>query len=163
MQKSSDKRVVMAFGTFDYFHAGHENYLQQAKALGDELIVVVARDETVQKVKNKAPMFSERKRVRDASNCPHVDKAVLGHADDKYRIIKKFKPDVLALGYDQFVFTYGLRQFFIKEGLNTEIVRLRPYEPGTFKSSIIRKSAEEAAAEPATPCENLDSETTLQD
>jgi FAD synthetase len=155
MQTSSSKKIVMAFGTFDFFHAGHENYLKQAKALGDQLIVVVARDDTARRVKNSKPQFPERRRLRDVMACPDVDKAVLGNLDDKYKIIKKFKPNVLALGYDQFVFTYGLDQFFIKEKLNIEVVRLKPFKQDTFKSSIIKKSH-------ATPCDQ-DQPTTLQD
>lgn len=140
MSNSSEKTVVMAFGTFDYFHAGHDDYLKQAKALGDELVVVVARDDTVKKVKGKKPMYSERKRVRDVGNCAHVSKATVGYADDKYKIIRKIRPDVIALGYDQFVFTYGLEQLFIQEGMNTKIVRMKAFEPQTFKSSLIQQS-----------------------
>ncbi len=140
MQPSNKKISVMAFGTFDYFHAGHEDYLKQAKTLGDELIVVIARDETVKKVKGKSPMYSERKRLRDVSRCNYVDKAILGYNDDKYKVLKKIKPDIIALGYDQFVFTYGLRQLFIKEKMNTKIVRLKAFQPQNFKSSIIQKT-----------------------
>lgn len=135
-----EKVTVMAFGTFDYFHAGHEDYLKQAKALGDELVVVVARDETVKRVKNQKPHHAERRRLREVAACKHVDKALLGHADDKYRVIRKVKPDILALGYDQFVFTYGLKQLFIKEKMNTQIIRLNAFEPNTFKSSLIKKA-----------------------
>lgn len=148
-EKSAKPRLVMAFGTFDFFHAGHDSYLAQAKALGDELIVVVSRDETVKKVKSQAPLYNERKRLRDVQNSKHVDRAVLGAPDDKYRVIKKYMPDVLALGYDQYVFTYGLSNFFIKEGLNTEIVRLEAFKPETFKSSIIKGTLTPTA----TPCD----------
>lgn len=156
------KKIVMAFGTFDFFHAGHENYLKQAKELGDQLIVVVARDDTTRKVKNKKPHFSERKRLRDVMACQHVDKAVLGNLDDKYKIIKKFKPNVLALGYDQFVFTYGLDQFFIKEKLDIEVTRLEPFKPEMFKSSLIKKSML-SDSESTTPTCNQDQVTTSQD
>ena len=147
---NSTSRVVMAFGTFDYFHAGHEDYLRQAKELGATLIVVVARDETVKKVKSFKPSFNERKRLRDVANCRFVDKAVLGNADDKYAVIRKYKPNVLALGYDQFVFTYGLENLFIKEKLDIEIARLKSFEPQTFKSSLIKR----ALTPLATPCES---------
>jgi FAD synthetase len=139
--EKTEKVVVMAFGTFDYFHAGHEDYLNQAKALGNELVVVLARDETVRKVKGRSPVHSERKRLRAVSQCPSVNKAILGNNDDKYKVIKKIRPDVLALGYDQFVFTYGLKQLFIKEKLNTKLVRLEAFEPNTFKSSLIRSKS----------------------
>lgn len=146
---SQPSKTVMAFGTFDYFHAGHENYLKQAKALGGQLTVVVARDETVRKVKQKDPHFNERKRLRDVSQCEHVDKALLGYADDKYKVIRKIRPDIIALGYDQFVFTYGLKQLIIKENLETKIVRMQSFEPRTFKSSLIR--AQESATMPCEP------------
>lgn len=155
MQNSSEKTgkptIVMAFGTFDFFHAGHENYLEQARALGDQLVVVVARDETVKKVKNAAPMYNERKRLRDVQNCKHVDRAVLGFADDKYRVIKKYAPDILALGYDQYVFTYGLENYFIKENLNVKMVRLAPFQPETFKSSLIKGSLSQSPT--VAPCD----------
>ena len=141
MQNSSEPTIVMAFGTFDYFHAGHEDYLRQAKALGDQLIVVVARDDTVRKVKGHEAKFNERKRLKDVSQCPSVDKAVLGNSEDKYKVVRKYRPNVIALGYDQFVFTYGLKQLFIKEKLSARIVRLQAFSPDTFKSSLIRKSA----------------------
>lgn len=149
MSQASDKTVVMAFGTFDYFHAGHEDYLKQARALGDELIVVIARDETVKKVKGFYPDQNERQRLKEVSESKHVDKAVLGNPDDKYKVVRKHRPDILALGYDQFVFTYGLEALFVKEHMNTKIVRMRAYEPNTFKSSLIRaqKNDQQSTAE----------------
>lgn len=151
---SNGPKIVMAFGTFDFFHAGHEDYLRQAKVLGDELIVVVARDETVKKVKGSLPHWNERKRLRDVANCRYVDKAVLGNPDDKYRIIKKYSPHVLALGYDQYVFTYGLKSYFIKEKLDIEIIRLKPFEPQMFKSSFIKGNFTQTVSTQAlTPCD----------
>lgn len=152
MQNSSDKKTVMAFGTFDYFHAGHENYLKQAKSLGDNLIVVVARDTTVKLVKNHDAHNSEKKRLRDVSNCEHVDRAVLGNLDDKYKVIKKYQPDIIALGYDQFAFTYNLQKFLIQEKIDAEIIRLQAFNPQAFKSSLLRQAEN-------TPCD-LDCLTT---
>jgi FAD synthetase len=61
----SHQKVVMAFGTFDILHAGHEHYLNQAKELGDYLIVVVARDQTVRSVKGEAATNSEKVRLNN--------------------------------------------------------------------------------------------------
>ena len=52
---SMGKKVVMAFGTFDVYHPGHAHYLQEAKSYGDQLVVVVARDDTVRAIKGKSP------------------------------------------------------------------------------------------------------------
>ncbi len=52
------KRVVCA-GTFDHLHPGHLDFLRQAKALGDELVVIAARDETVSRIKGFTPTYNE--------------------------------------------------------------------------------------------------------
>lgn len=129
----------MAFGTFDHFHAGHESHLKQAKALGDILIVIIALDETVSKIKEEPADHNERERLKSVEDSGIADKVLLGYPNDKHKVIKKFKPDVIALGYDQFAFTYNLQKTIIDLGLNTEIVRTQAYEPKTFKSSIIKK------------------------
>jgi len=159
MPVSSDQTWVMAFGTFDFFHAGHQDYLKQARALGDRLIVVLARDETTKKVKGDSPKHNERRRLREVLACEHVDKAVLGNADDKYKVIKKYKPNIIALGYDQFVFTYGIKTFLINEKIDAKIVRMQSFKPDVFKSSIIRQEQELENNQATTPCDHVSSTT----
>lgn len=132
---------VMAFGTFDFFHAGHDYLLQQAKSLGDYLIVVIARDITVKRIKGQFPENNEKKRLKAVKNHQAVDKAILGEISDKYTAIKKFRPDIIALGYDQFVFTQRIKPVMIKHKINGKIVRLSPYKPEIYKSSIIKKNS----------------------
>lgn len=134
------KMRVMAFGTFDYLHAGHEHYLQKAKELGTELVVVVARDQTAKSIRGYAPDHSEKKRLKQVASLPYVTKAVLGNLKDKYKVIEKYRPNIIALGYDQMVFTQQLHKLLIKLHLNTEIVRLEPYQPDVYKSSLIKKA-----------------------
>jgi FAD synthetase len=57
-------RKVLAFGTFDILHPGHEHALTEARGLGDHLTVIIARDTTVEKVKNKKPLFDEQTRLK---------------------------------------------------------------------------------------------------
>jgi FAD synthetase len=137
------QKIVMVFGTFDVFHAGHEHFLKQARELGDYLIAVVARDATVKNVKGEYPQSSERKRANTVRETEIADKVVLGYNDDKYKVIKKFKPNVLALGYDQFVFTYKLNKMIIDENMDTEVIRLEPYKPGIYKSTLLKIQNEE--------------------
>ncbi len=132
------QKIVMVFGTFDVFHAGHEHFLQQARQLGNYLIAVVARDATVKNVKGEYPEGTERKRANAIRETELADKVVIGYNDDKYRVIKKYKPNVIALGYDQFVFTYKLNKLIIDENMDTEIIRLDPYKPGIYKSTLIK-------------------------
>ena len=90
----------MAFGTFDLLHPGHINFLQQAKKHGN-LVVVIARDRTVKQVKGKLPKYNEKQRRRAVKSSDIADKVVLGSLTDKYAAIKKYRPDLIALGYDQ--------------------------------------------------------------
>lgn len=131
---------VMVFGTFDILHAGHENFFQQAGNLGNEVIAIVSRDETTMKLKGRPPHNNENIRVKNLKKTGFCSKVVLGSLGDKYKVIQKFRPDIIALGYDQFAFTYRLEKFLIDEKMNTKIERLKPYRPEIYKSSIIRDS-----------------------
>ena len=139
MNNNGPFKKVMAFGTFDLFHAGHENYLKQAKDLGDFLIVVIARDETVKKIKGRYPEYSERKRVSFVKKSGIADKVILGFRGDKHKVLRKYRPEVIALGYDQFVFTQRLEKTLIDLKLNAVVQRLDAYHPQVYKSSLLKK------------------------
>lgn len=142
-QNQSGHKVVMAFGTFDFLHAGHENYLRQAKALGDELMVVISRDRTVQTIKGETPVHPERKRAKAVRLLGIANRVVLGYHGDKHKVLRKYRPNIIALGYDQFVFTQKLKKSLIDLKLDARIVRLDAHFPQVYKSSLIRKMAEE--------------------
>lgn len=137
---SSERTKVMAFGTFDFFHAGHDYLLREAKKLGNYLIVVIARDRTVQLVKGATPENNEKARLQVVKNHPTVDKAVLGELEDKYSAIKKYHPQIIVLGYDQYVFTQQIKPTLIKNRINAKIVRLPAYRPEIYKSSLIKNT-----------------------
>ena len=128
----------MAFGTFDIFHPGHKSYLRQARKLGDYLIVVVARDKTVFQVKNQETRNTEQKRLKIIQGSGLLDEAVLGNLKDKYAVIKKYKPNVIALGYDQNSFSERLEEKLKEFKIKTKIVRLKSYCPKIYKSSKIK-------------------------
>lgn len=129
----------MAFGTFDYLHAGHESFLKQARDLGDELLVVLARDTTVQSVKGRQAINNENQRLKNLRKTGWADKVILGNHENKHLVILKNKPDIIVLGYDQFVFTQTLQKTLIDNQLNTEIIRLEAYLPQVYKSSLLRE------------------------
>ncbi len=132
-------KKVMLFGTFDIFHKGHKNFLKQARRYGDYLIVVVARDETVEKVKKRLPQNSEDIRLKNIKESDLADEVVLGSLENKYKAIEKYKPNVICLGYDQGTFTENLREKLKKLNLGkTKIVRLKSYYPEKYKSSKLR-------------------------
>ncbi len=135
----------MVFGTFDYLHAGHENLFRQARELGEEIICIIARDKTVRTIKGFSPDHNEKERLKNLQNTEWADKVILGFHKDKTKVIRMYKPDIIALGYDQFAFTYQLEKLIIDLSLNTKIVRLKPYRPHLYKSSIIKKQKEGAS------------------
>lgn len=123
-------KKVMCFGTFDKLHPGHWYYLSESKKKGDYLIVVVARDENVLKIKNKLPRESENERLENIKNIDFVDEVVLGDLLDRYAVIKKEKPDILCFGYDQVVDEEKLGEFFVGE-----MIRHQSFQPEIYKSS----------------------------
>jgi FAD synthetase len=131
-------KKVLVFGTFDGLHPGHINFFQQAKKLGDELIIVVARDATVEKVKGRRPRKNENARLSDVGNAGIAGEVLLGNLGDPYAIIKQIKPDIIALGYDQTSFTGNLELELKKAVIPAKIVRLNPHKPEIFKSSLIK-------------------------
>jgi D-beta-D-heptose 7-phosphate kinase/D-beta-D-heptose 1-phosphate adenosyltransferase len=99
--RSLGERIVMTNGVFDILHAGHVSYLEQARKLGDRLIVAVNDDASVQRLKGaQRPVntLANRMRVLAALNC--VDWVVPFSEDTPERLICKILPDVLVKGGD---------------------------------------------------------------
>ncbi|MFA6047537.1 MAG: adenylyltransferase/cytidyltransferase family protein [Parcubacteria group bacterium] len=133
---SNGVKQVIVFGTFDIFHKGHMSFLRQAKKYGDFLLVVIARDRIVKKVKRKLPRNNEKNRLKTVENSGLADEVVLGHLRDMYAFIKKYKPDVIALGYDQTAFVDKLEEKLLSMDMKSvRIIRLKSYRPNIYKSS----------------------------
>ena len=114
---------VMASGVFDILHTGHISYLEQAKALGDELYVVVASDNTVRKNKHE-PITPERMRVRIVSALKPVDVAMIGNdSGDMSAILDEIRPDVIVLGFDQKFAENHLSEELKKRGFDIAVKR----------------------------------------
>ena len=120
----------MATGAFDLLHMGHIYYLREAKKLGDTLVVVVATDSTVQKLKHE-PITPQESRVNLIKELKMVDEVYLGHDDDMYTIVQEIKPDIIALGFDQIHDDATIKKELKKRKLNVKLVRLSKYEGGS--------------------------------
>ncbi len=135
---------VLAFGSFDLLHEGHLFYLKKAKALGSELVVVVARDESIEREKKHPPVKNEKERLAVVRELKPVDRAILGAKNpmNKLKVIEKEAPDVIALGYDQPITVRNMQQKLKELNLKARIVRLPAFKPKKLKSSKIRKRIE---------------------
>ena len=108
---------VMAVGIFDLLHAGHLHYVEQAKSLGDELVVVIAHDETVRMQKHE-PVTGQELRRRMVEGLKPVDEAIIGNPPGVpiFEILKTVEPDIIALGYDQKHSIDSIREGLEKHG-----------------------------------------------
>lgn len=131
---------VLTFWTFDILHPWHEYYLKNAKKYWDKLITVVWTDKNVEKIKWKLPINNEETRKINLQNLNIADIVVIWNKKDPFKIIKKYKPQVICLWYDQKGFSDELGDFIINNNLSLEVIRLKPFKPDVYKSSLIQKN-----------------------
>jgi cytidyltransferase-like protein len=132
---------VMVFGTFDIVHKGHTNLFEQARTLAAHpyLIVSIARDASVLRIKGTAPRHTEVQRLAQVAAHPLVHEAVLGDAEGYMSHIVAAQPDIIALGYDQQgEYVEHLERDLRGAGLSTRVVRLQAFEPEIYKTSKLR-------------------------
>jgi FAD synthetase len=135
----------MTTGVFDLLHPGHVHMLTEAKKLGDELVVVIARDESVAREKHQ-PITPEAHRRDMVDALKPVDNAILGHHGDYYRIVEEMQPNLFALGFDQSYDEAVVQAEFDKRGIECKVVRL-PEFVGDLQGTrrIVEKIAARAA------------------
>jgi len=133
------RKVVLASGTFDLLHFGHVKFLEEAKKAGGEnakLVVIVARDSTVQKRKGTMPVMPEDQRRALVEALKVVDEALLGYEEfDIGRVIEKIKPDIIAVGHDQTGIEREVKRFIAQKGLDIKVVRIGKFGKEELNSS----------------------------
>ncbi|WP_290598180.1 MULTISPECIES: FAD synthase [unclassified Archaeoglobus] len=127
------KRRVVATGTFDLIHPGHITFLREARKLGDELIVIVAREKNVRH--KPKPVVPEEQRRKVVEAIKYVDRAILGDEKDIFKPIMELKPDVIVLGHDQHFDENWLKEELKKRNLSCEVVRIEVKEDCPYCSS----------------------------
>lgn len=132
-------KIVLAAGVFDLLHYGHLRFLEEAKKAGGEgakLVVLVARDKTVEKRKGKRPVMPEDQRRALVEGLKPVDSAILGYEEASFeKVLEKVKPDVVAIGYDQDDVYEAVKEAVEKRGLKVELVRIERFGPKDLDSS----------------------------
>ena len=141
--QDSDSKIVLAGGVFDIIHPGHIHTLNDAKKLGDVLVVVVATDKTAIKMKKREPLHNAELRQELVSSLNMVDLCIIGDEDDIFKTVDLVKPQIIALGYDQ---TH--QEKFITEGckkinLDVTVARLESPRPETSSSKIQKEYGKE--------------------
>ena len=133
------RRVVLASGVFDLLHLGHVKFLEEAKEAGGknaQLIVIIARDSTVEDTKGRKPIIPEKQRRALVESLKVVDEAVLGLEDfDIGDVILKVNPDVIALGYDQVDLEQRVKEYVELNHLNVKVIRVGRFEADELDSS----------------------------
>ncbi len=124
---------VLATGTFDIIHPGHLLYLSEARALGDELFVIVARDSMVNH--KPKPIIPEEQRLAMVQALCMVDKAMLGSETDMFEPLREIKPDIIALGKNQHFDEKELEAQLRAHGIKAKVVRVQAFEECELCSS----------------------------
>jgi FAD synthetase len=136
-------RTVLIGGVFDVIHPGHIELLRRAKSLAGEsgrLIVIIARDSTVEKMRGKPPIIPQEARKFIVENLKPVDEAMLGFDPPSIeRVLAAVKPDVVVLGYDQDYLKKTLEEAIGRLGIKVEIVKMEKFKAYTPNSSSIIK------------------------
>ncbi|MFQ5801248.1 MAG: adenylyltransferase/cytidyltransferase family protein [Candidatus Hydrothermarchaeales archaeon] len=127
-------KVIVCGGVFDILHPGHIFILDKAKSLGDVLVVIVARDSTVEKRK-RIPIVPEDQRLEMVGQLKPVDVAVLGYEGDPLKIIEEIRPDVIVLGPDQHHDEKMIKEGMKKRGIVVEVKRIEEYKKCELNST----------------------------
>ena len=131
-------RVILAGGVFDIIHPGHIHTLNEAKGLGDVLVVVVATDTMAEKAKKRRPLHTKEQRRNLVASLNMVDVCMVGSEKSIFETVQMISPDVVALGYDQTHQEKSILDGCVKLGLHVSVARLQSPMPD-MSSSQIRK------------------------
>lgn len=131
------KKIVFTNGVFDILHIGHLRYLQEARALGDVLILGLNSDRSVKKIKGKnRPIIPEKERAEILSSLEPVDYVVIFNEVTPNKLIQKIKPHIHVKGGDYL--NKPLAEEKIVKKLGGKIVFIKKIK-GKSTSNIIRK------------------------
>ncbi len=133
-------RTVLVFGVFDGVHEGHRALFRQAKAHGERLVVAVAQDTIVERLKGKLPQHAIGERIALLRQEPLVDEAIPGDTElGAYTAVTEHRPAVVVLGYDQKALGEDLGLTARQRGWDFGIITADAHEPETYHNSLLKK------------------------
>jgi D-beta-D-heptose 7-phosphate kinase/D-beta-D-heptose 1-phosphate adenosyltransferase len=135
--RAAGERVVITNDVFDLLHRGHVEYLEEARAFGDRLVVGLNTDASVRRVKGpKRPIVPQDERAELLAALECVDLVVLFDEDTPDRLIREVRPNVLVKGGDWALDEIVGREFVESLGGRVERVRVRE---GLSTSNMIER------------------------
>lgn len=135
--KRGSKKVVFTNGCFDLLHVGHVRYLQEARALGDMLVVGLNSDKSVSDIKGPdRPVQTEQDRAEIMAALGCVDAVTIFGELTPLELIQAIQPNILVKGGDWSVDKIVGADVVIKAGGE---VKSLPFHPGRSTSKIIEK------------------------
>lgn len=136
-ERAAGRRIVFTNGVFDLLHPGHVRYLQDARALGDLLVVGINADESVRRNKGPTrPINPQHERAEVLAALACVDAVVIFSEDTPAEIIRLVQPDVLVKGADWAADAIVGRDTV--EARGGQVVRI-PVEEGYSTTAIIER------------------------
>lgn len=133
-------KKVLVFGTFDGIHEGHKFFLNEARSYGNQLVVAVAEDSTVKKLKGVLPNTPLPNRIKKLEDEGLADKIISGDEEiGKWKVVKREIPDVICLGYDQKELATALMRALPSFGFKLEVVIIKDYEGGKFHNTLLNR------------------------
>ena len=134
--RAAGRRVVFTNGCFDLLHLGHVDYLEQARHLGDALVVGLNTDASVSSLKPGRPIQDEHARARILASLAFVDAVVLFGEPTPLALIELVQPDVLVKGDDYAVRDIVGHELVLARG---GAVRTVPLVAGYSTSGIVAR------------------------
>jgi len=137
LSKKKNEKVVFTNGCFDILHRGHVSYLQNARGLGDFLIVGVNSDRSVSRLKGPTrPIQNEDDRLFILAGLECVDAVVLFEEDTPIHLIEQLLPNILVKGGDYVIEEIVGYEVVMKNG---GLVTTLPFVEGKSTSNIVKK------------------------
>jgi rfaE bifunctional protein nucleotidyltransferase chain/domain len=134
--RAAGKRVVFTNGCYDLLHRGHVRLLEQARSMGDVLVLGLNTDASVQRMKGPSrPLMCQEDRAAVAAGLAAVDAVTLFDEDTPRELIAALLPDVLVKGADWSHFIAGREEVEAAGG----VVQTIPLEAGFSTTNLVEK------------------------
>ena len=135
--KKNKNTIVFTNGCFDIIHKGHIDYLEEAKNLGDKLIVGINSDDSIKKIKGETrPIIDETSRIRVLAAIECIDMVILFEEETPFLLIQNISPDILVKGADYTQKEIIGSDFVLQNGGKVELIQVTE---GYSTSRIVEK------------------------